>query len=358
MLTNIGKLRQYNLGQYFRQRYPSFLPAIYSEKDIYVRSTDVDRTIMSAASNLAGLYPPVGTDIWNENIAWQPIPIHTLPQHEDPILAAKKPCKKYDFLQKQLFQTAYFRNISHVNHDLYAYLSKYSGQTISDIEKLEYLYSTFQIETWNNFTLPDWAKKVYPQKMEKWAALSFATPTFTEDLARLKTGPFFFELLEYFRNRTETPRNAQYFSPKFMMYSAHDTTIASLLNSMGAFEYHCPPYTATIIFELHRPKENSWYINIFYKNTSEARLIKVKDCSFDCDWQYFQQILSPITINTKQWESECNSLLLFSTILNFYILIGALVVSLIGITVLLLLVRRRARANRNLYSQLPEEEYA
>lgn len=38
---------------------------------------------MSALANLAGLYPPKESDVWNNNIFWQPIPVHTLPQHLD-----------------------------------------------------------------------------------------------------------------------------------------------------------------------------------------------------------------------------------------------------------------------------------
>lgn len=62
------------------------LPEAYSPQDIYVRSTDVDRTLMSAASNLAGLYPPEGDQKWNRNIDWQPIPIHTVPEKMDEVL--------------------------------------------------------------------------------------------------------------------------------------------------------------------------------------------------------------------------------------------------------------------------------
>ena len=47
---------------------------------IYVRSTDWDRTLMSAQANLAAIYPPNGTQDWNPPLNWQPIPVHTVPQ--------------------------------------------------------------------------------------------------------------------------------------------------------------------------------------------------------------------------------------------------------------------------------------
>jgi hypothetical protein len=86
VLQQIGKYQHYELGQWLRQRYSEFLPEAYSREDIYVRSTDVDRTLMSAASNLAGLYPPEGDQKWNENLDWQPIPIHTVPEIMDEVI--------------------------------------------------------------------------------------------------------------------------------------------------------------------------------------------------------------------------------------------------------------------------------
>ena len=47
------------------------------------RSTDVDRTLASAYSHLAGLYPPTDDEKFKEDIDWQPIPVHTVANPND-----------------------------------------------------------------------------------------------------------------------------------------------------------------------------------------------------------------------------------------------------------------------------------
>lgn len=55
------------------------LNVTYNNEEIYIESTDIDRTLMSAECNLAGLYEPTESQEWNPYIHWQPIPIHTVP---------------------------------------------------------------------------------------------------------------------------------------------------------------------------------------------------------------------------------------------------------------------------------------
>ena len=42
---------------------------------------------MSAQANLAGLYPPTMSQKWNEDLRWQPIPVHTKPGDSDNVIA-------------------------------------------------------------------------------------------------------------------------------------------------------------------------------------------------------------------------------------------------------------------------------
>jgi testicular acid phosphatase len=82
-LTIAGIEQEHRLGAYFRTRYGSLLSPKYKRSEIYVRSTDYDRTLMSAESILIGLYPLVNSS--NDGVPIQPIPIHTVPKMKDTV---------------------------------------------------------------------------------------------------------------------------------------------------------------------------------------------------------------------------------------------------------------------------------
>lgn len=84
-LSKEGKLQEYELGQYIRKEYKHFLDEIYKEDVIEMRSTGVERTIMSAQLLLAGLFPPKTHQLWHKNLNWQPIPIYFRKEHEEDV---------------------------------------------------------------------------------------------------------------------------------------------------------------------------------------------------------------------------------------------------------------------------------
>jgi hypothetical protein len=62
-LTKKGMLQQYDLGEYLRSRYMNssdeyLFNGTYVREEVYVRSTDVDRTLMSAECQMASFYKP------------------------------------------------------------------------------------------------------------------------------------------------------------------------------------------------------------------------------------------------------------------------------------------------------------
>ncbi len=82
-LTQKGMKQHFDFGKFIRSRYSTFLNKYYNLKRAVIRSTDYDRTLMSAYSLLNGLYPPEDFQVWNNESQWQPIPVHTTSKYND-----------------------------------------------------------------------------------------------------------------------------------------------------------------------------------------------------------------------------------------------------------------------------------
>lgn len=78
-----------------RQRYQNLIGSGYSPNQVYIRSTDEDRNLMSALCTMAGLFPPTDDEVWNEELDWQPIPIHSVPSEEDYLLNSFVQCPRF-----------------------------------------------------------------------------------------------------------------------------------------------------------------------------------------------------------------------------------------------------------------------
>lgn len=97
------------LGQRLNQRYtvdiPNFMTGGYNNTHIYIRSTDVNRTILSAISNTIGFFKGTPGEDYPQMDAWPknyvPVPIHT-PAHydEDYVGNPYRVCKRSDAIQK------------------------------------------------------------------------------------------------------------------------------------------------------------------------------------------------------------------------------------------------------------------
>ncbi|XP_011503445.1 PREDICTED: prostatic acid phosphatase-like isoform X2 [Ceratosolen solmsi marchali] len=327
-LTNLGKHQHLLLGQWFRNRYDHLLPKTYSFYDIYIMSTDVDRTLMSAEANLAGLYPPSGDQVWDIKM-WMPIPVHTIPEHEDNLLAVKKYCDKYDYELQKVLNSPEIKNLDKINFELYQYLTKMSGKTVFSLQSVEYLYNILFIEELNNKSLPKWTKSIYPDKLKPLAEKSFTISAYNKILQRLKSGPLLKNMIEHMKLKS---KHILMPDRKLWIYSAHDETIANMLMTLNLFDPHCPPYTATLLLELRINTKNE---HIFYKNSSkEPTLLTLPGCTAACSLNQF--ILLTKDVIPVNWEREC---LMNNEIYSFNISATTIIVMLTtSILMLILLV--------------------
>ena len=70
---------------------------------------------MSAESNLAGLYPPKGDQIWNKDIPWQPIPVHTVDLEADNLLSSHSNCPRMTELVEDVLKSPEVKKINEVS---------------------------------------------------------------------------------------------------------------------------------------------------------------------------------------------------------------------------------------------------
>ena len=107
---------------------------------------------MSAATNLAGLYPPIGRQIWNENLMWQPIPVHVIPNEMDSMIYPLRDCPAYETLYDRLMDSSEFKAIEKKYDYLYKFLTEKTGEPIDTLWKADAIYDTLMIQSWNNKT--------------------------------------------------------------------------------------------------------------------------------------------------------------------------------------------------------------
>lgn len=179
-LTNLGKEQQYELGQYLRKRYWRLLGGNgdYSANKVYAQSTvrnvaikiimvnasnklkkivahyfqDVDRVLMSAEANLAGLYPPSGEQLWKNELKWQPIPIHSQPLKDDYLVASHKRCDRYDYLQFEYCNKTVYNGLFVKYKSLISFLEQKSELKFQSLTAINNLYDTLLIEQWKGKT--------------------------------------------------------------------------------------------------------------------------------------------------------------------------------------------------------------
>lgn len=297
-----GILRQYTLGQWLRTRYDGFLPKDYSSKDIKVYSTDVDRALMSAEANLAGLYPPTNSQIWEDGFLWEPIPVHLMAT-DDPVLTMNSECPKFDKLLNDLEKLDFFNNISAENANLFNDLSNYTGMNIS-LDNIGMIYSVFYAYREHNSSyIPSWADDIDLEKVAYLTGLEFSKPTFTEELRKLRAGPFLNYLIGHFDDVISNETDVA----KFLMLSGHDSNLAVVLGGMEVFDFHPPEFASTVIWELRKNSKKEYYVNILHKKNSTDVLeqLTLNKCDFDCAFDDFKTNLAAVSVDSATWLEDC-----------------------------------------------------
>jgi hypothetical protein len=301
-LTNVGKRDHFALGQYTRRRYRDFLPLKYNKTLFYAQTTDVDRTHMSAQSNVYGLFPATGSQQWRRGLDWQAIPIH--PANSTIFDASFIPsdCDAYSPLLAASLNGEEYEELNEEYADVFEYLTEHSGDNITEFTDISGIWDGLKAQDVAGFKLPIWTRAVYPEPLRTLSGKIFESYSHTTKLKRFISGKFLNEVVEYLEDMAEDSTSSQ----KFVIYSGHDTNIASTLNAFGAYDPPYPPaYASTIYIELHKTNDE-YFVKVFSKDGNSFKQISVNGCDISCPLTEFRERLSDLIVDADTWVTECS----------------------------------------------------
>jgi prostatic aicd phosphatase len=140
-----GKTTEHAIGQYLRLTYGSFIPQQYTPEVAYAISTNFKRTKMSLELVLAGLFPPLLTDVFSVGLNWQPISF-IVEEEENIIQTPLTNCANYIRQFYKYMLTAEAEEITAAYKELYQQLSEATGLDVRTPEEVFSIYETLESE--------------------------------------------------------------------------------------------------------------------------------------------------------------------------------------------------------------------
>jgi prostatic aicd phosphatase len=288
-LTTKGKTTEHAIGQYLRLTYGSFIPEQYTPEVAYSISTNFKRTKMSLELVLAGLFPPLLTDVFSVGLNWQPISF-IVEEEENIIQTPLTNCANYIRQFYKYMLTAEAEEITAAYKELYQQLSEATGLDVRTPEEVFSIYETLESEHDYGLELPEWTSGIYPTVLEEAAAVYFEFATASPGLRRLTAGSLLKKILQDSLSKRDDSLGAE---KKLFLYSAHDFNVATVLRALNVFHRHVPPYGATLFFEIHNV--NGVYgLKLYYQDYTglTPKLLTIPGCDSFCELDKFAELIS------------------------------------------------------------------
>lgn len=257
-LTEVGVQQEKKLGEELRVKYITqshLLPETYDPSSLFVRSTDFERTIKSANSLLLGLYPLDKRAGVN-----QVIPIYVVTKKEDKTLLAK-PDTHFFTVIKNYFSARHVWNEKTIKlQDKLKYWSETTGLPLNNFHELDVLGDNLYIRKINHLPLPAGISSNDADQI-----ISLSRSAMIDELKQKnETYPMGHEFLKTVVNYLELVQQHKT-SLKYVLFSAHDSSIMSVMNTLQSPLGDIPRYASHLNFSLME-NANQYYVKVSFNN--------------------------------------------------------------------------------------------
>ncbi|XP_072945557.1 venom acid phosphatase Acph-1-like [Epargyreus clarus] len=313
-LTNEGKRRAFQLGQFVLKRYgpPGYglFSKIYFHDEIAVRSTDKDRTKMTLQVALSAVYPPEPEQQWGEGLGrmWQPIPFTAVPLSED-YLRFYSNCERFKVLMAEAKKKSIFEEFLPYK-DLVTLLKMQTGRNFTEDPVLfETLFDLFKSQVALGLDIPEWAKPLLP-KLSEAARLAYRLYFRNDEMKKIGGGV----LLNNFITAATDIISGKEAKPRLHWFSGHDFNIGALMDvsKVVRHEQTIPEYGSLFALELYRSKITGQYtvLPVYLPKAGESTAIELHftgcESSNYCKFSKFTEITKDFVLPEKEFYQLCN----------------------------------------------------
>lgn len=269
-LTRRGLSLMLREGHLLRKRYVDrlgFLPSDMDSSQIYVRSSDMERTMASAQALLLGLYPeksrPAGSrsvleidvaERGDEDMYPEPLRCPRLLKVEADLRAAVADQREKLFPGLDDAVAALFR----------------PGEGRVDAAGL---FDILEAREAAGLPLPPGVTEKLAQQVRAAALFHLHITSASEDFLALSIGRFLRHVTDTVADRLTSRGSAS--TPRFLTFSAHDSTLAAVLGALGVELEAWPRYASTLIIEgLSMPLADTPAQGAFFRVIYNGKVIK------------------------------------------------------------------------------------
>ena len=306
-LTLNGVKQHYLIGLRNKNRYRNLLNYEYKSKEILVYSTNLNRTIMSAQSQLLGMYNQIHYDFqiikgenkipydlskinYNENFNYYPVPINTYEEKRinNKIKMIKvldyvwpRKCKKnLDKINKNLNNETLIKSIVTKIIDNYFNESMKTKSLKQNYRNVNIFCQAIISNYYEKKTIEKFKDNI--EKVEKdcedfeyYKRRDIEQNYYAKDSGTITMSLLIDNILYWMKYRIKTKtldETAGY--PKYVMYSGHDTTLIAMqrfLKDSLNIEFSYTPFASSQFFELRKNNDDKFFVEIYYDNTRVYR---------------------------------------------------------------------------------------
>jgi hypothetical protein len=258
----------------------------YQREEVFIRSTNTDRTLMSAESLMAAFYKPVGKQVFLRNLPWQPVPVHTVPVNEDSLLRPRD--TNCPYIDK-------WHNKTKAGKDWIEEVEKNKKliELVGSCTKVPYhiapdnawrIWDPIFCELEHHLRMPSWCSNETLQALQEFGMFGLRKFLEGNEARRLNSGVFIGHLIDNMQKKSAGKGSVAH---KMFVYSAHDTTVSAVLNGLGLGVDELPTYASALLIELYS-ENREYFVKVFYHKgpsshlSEPPRLLTVPNCIAAC----------------------------------------------------------------------------